>query len=102
MCTDMCLMYIFLGDWGKGGKGDKFANGGKSSMPKGSSTSGQKNEQGWCLLFLDTKYIWSFERHDVNFVLFFLFNRSYWYHYIYIIAAKMVIPCWIIAEVKKL
>ncbi|XP_058197607.1 DNA-directed RNA polymerases IV and V subunit 4-like isoform X1 [Rhododendron vialii] len=33
------------GDWGKGGKGDKFANGGKSSMPKGSSTSGQKNEQ---------------------------------------------------------
>ncbi|KAG5527496.1 hypothetical protein RHGRI_028407 [Rhododendron griersonianum] len=38
-------MYIFLGDWGKGGKGDKVANGGKSSMPKGSSTSGQKNEQ---------------------------------------------------------
>ncbi|KAI8544363.1 hypothetical protein RHMOL_Rhmol08G0290700 [Rhododendron molle] len=33
------------GDWGKGGKGDKVANGGKSSMPKGSSTSGQKNEQ---------------------------------------------------------
>ncbi|XP_058197614.1 DNA-directed RNA polymerases IV and V subunit 4-like isoform X4 [Rhododendron vialii] len=31
--------------FGKGGKGDKFANGGKSSMPKGSSTSGQKNEQ---------------------------------------------------------
>ncbi|XP_058226776.1 DNA-directed RNA polymerases IV and V subunit 4-like isoform X1 [Rhododendron vialii] len=33
------------GDWGKGGKGDKVANGGKSSMPKGSSTSRQKNEQ---------------------------------------------------------
>lgn len=46
MCTDMCLMYTFLGDWGKGGKGDKVANGGKSSMPKGSSASGQKNEQG--------------------------------------------------------
>lgn len=36
---------VTKGDWGKGGKGDKVANGGKSSIRKESSTSNQKNEQ---------------------------------------------------------